>query len=91
MISRRSILQSGLALAASGLCASRTLAATTLSGNVTQGALIRGRVASGTKVTFDGKLLKLSAILKSSADQGLAVDTVDLTVNKNVPVTYRTP
>lgn len=40
---------------------------------------------------LDGKLLKLAAILKSSADQGLAVDTVDLTVNKNVPVTYRTP
>lgn len=61
MISRRSILQSGLALAASGLVMSRARAATTLSGNVTQGALIRGRVESGTKITFDGKLLNLSA------------------------------
>ena len=61
MISRRSILQSGLALAASSLVMSRARAATALSGNVTQGALIRGRVESGTKVSFDGKLLNLSA------------------------------
>ena len=51
----------GLAAATCSLLARPAWSATPLSGNVTQGALLRGRVAAGTKVSVDGKLLGLSA------------------------------
>lgn len=60
VLNRRTILQSGLAVAASGVFLRHAQAATALSGNVTQGALIRGRVDAGTKVTLDGRTLNLS-------------------------------
>ena len=61
MIDRRRLLVNGLALAACAAVARPAWSATALSGNITQGALLRGRVATGTKVSVDGQLLGLSS------------------------------
>jgi hypothetical protein len=61
VINRRRLLVNGVALAACAVTARPAWSATALSGNVTQGALLRGRVATGTKVSVDGQLLGLSS------------------------------
>ena len=61
MIDRRRLLVSGMTLAACAIATRPAWSATALSGTVTQGALLRGRVAAGTKVSVDGTLLGLSA------------------------------
>ena len=61
MIDRRRLLVSGMTLAACAIATRPAWSATALSGTVTQGALLRGRVAAGTRVSVDGTLLGLSA------------------------------
>lgn len=60
MLNRRSALAAGLGLAALAVSANRAHATTLLNGKITQGALLRGKVAPSSKVSFDGERLSLS-------------------------------
>ena len=60
-IGRRDVLLGGIGLAALAVVSAPARAETDLRGQITQGALLRGRVAPGSKVTIDGKKLGLSS------------------------------
>jgi murein DD-endopeptidase MepM/ murein hydrolase activator NlpD len=60
-IGRRDVLLGGMSVAALAVSSAPARAEIDLRGKLTQGALVRGRAAPGSKVTIDGRKLRLSS------------------------------